>query len=207
MLSILRSGIVSTFFLLYPYLVFRGIQEGFVWFAPLVIAAMYFYQGCREVTIKIKVRKFMLSLGLIVGILFFQSFLAKLLPTLIQLLLMYFFGKTLIHGPPLIERFVRLEFSELPPGVIDYCRQLTLLWTGFFAFNAVMCSSLALWGPPSWWAIYTGVIIFLLTGLFMIGEYFFRHYKFPGMAIPDIKTSVRNMVVNARQIWLDLYAG
>jgi uncharacterized membrane protein len=120
--------------------------------------------------------------------------------------LMYFFGKTLLHGPPLIERFVRLEFTELPTGIVEYCRQLTILWTGFFAFNAVMCSSLALWAPPSWWALYTGIIIFVLTGLLMVGEYIFRHYKFPDLHIPDIKSSARNMVTNTRKIWLDLYA-
>lgn len=207
MLSVLRSALVTAFFLLYPYLVFRGIQEGIVWFAPLVIASIYFYQGFREEKIAARARKLMMALALILGIIFFQSLTAKLLPTLIQLFLMHFFYKTLIHGPPLIERFVRLEFSELPPGVIEYCRQLTMLWTGFFAFNALICSGLALWGQSSWWAVYTGVIIFLLTGVLMIGEYIFRHYKFPDMEIPDLKTSARNMVVNARQIWQDLYAG
>jgi len=206
-LSVLRSGLVTAFFLLYPYLVFRGIQEGIVWFAPLVIASIYFYQGFREEHIAARVRKLMAALALIVGIVFFQSLTAKLLPTLIQLFLMHFFYRTLVNGPPLIERFVRLEFSELPAGVVEYCRQLTILWTGFFAFNALMCSGLALWGQASWWAVYTGVIIFLLTGILMIGEYIYRHYKFPDMEIPDLKTSARNMVVNARQIWQDLYAG
>jgi uncharacterized membrane protein len=205
-LSLLRSGIITTFFLIYPYLVFRGIQEGIVWFAPMAIATLYIYQGCRESRLEVRTKKFLIALGLIIGIFFFQSFTAKLIPTLFQLLLMYFFGKTLFHGPPLIERFVRLEFSELPAGIVKYCWQLTVLWTGFFAFNAVMTSTLALWGSPSWWAIYSGVIIFLLTGLLMVGEYIFRHYKFPDMIIPDIKSSARNMVINARQIWLDLYA-
>jgi uncharacterized membrane protein len=187
-------------------LVYRGIQEGVVWFAPLVIATLYLYQGIRESRFEVKTKKLLIALGLIIGIFFFQSFTAKLIPMLFQLVLMYFFGKTLFHGPPLIERFVRLEFSELPAGIVAYCRQLTILWTGFFAFNAVMCSGLALWGPHSWWALYTGVIIFLLTGLLMVGEYIFRHYKFPDMHIPDIKSSARNMVINTRKIWLDLYA-
>jgi uncharacterized membrane protein len=207
MVSVFRSGIVTAFFLLYPYLVFRGIQEGIVWFAPLVIASIFFYQGLREERIAPRVKKLFMALALVVGIIFFQSITAKLLPTLIQLILMYFFYKTLIHGPPLIERFVRLEFSELPAGVIEYCRQLTIVWTGFFGFNALICSSLALWGQASWWAVYSGIIIFLLTGVLMIGEYIFRHFKFPDMEIPDLKTSARNMVVNARQIWQDLYAG
>lgn len=207
MQSAFRSGIITLFFLLYPYLVFRGLQEGVVWFAPLIIATVYFYQGVTETRTAVKARKIMFAVILVAGIVFFQTITAKLLPTLIQLFLMSFFYKTLVQGPPLIERFVRLEFSELPAGVVSYCRQLTILWTGFFAFNAVVCSSLALWGQSSWWALYSGVVIFLLTGVLMIGEYIFRHYKFPDMEIPDVKTSVRNMVVNSRQIWRDLYAG
>jgi uncharacterized membrane protein len=204
--SLLRSGIVTTFFLLYPYLVFRGLQEGMVWFAPLAIATLFCYQSYHEQRPDVRVKKLLIAACLIIGVFFFQSFTAKLLPTLFQLVFMYFFYKTLRQGPPLIERFVRLEFNELPPGIVDYCRQLTILWTGFFGFNALMCSILALWGPASWWAFYSGVMIFILTGLLMIGEYIFRHYKFPDMHIPDLKTSARNMAINAKQIWLDLYA-
>jgi uncharacterized membrane protein len=205
-LAHLRSIIVSAFFLLYPYIVFRGLQEGAVWLAPSIIAGMYLYQGLKEQQPAAKVKRLLIVSVLILGIYFFQSFTAKLMPTLIQLLLMYFFGKTLFQGPPLIERFVRLEFSEIPTELLVYCRQLTQVWTGFFAFNAIVCSVLALSAPPAWWALYTGIVIFLLTGLLMIGEYIFRHYRFPDLQIPDMKTTARNLILNTRQIWLDLYA-
>ncbi|NOT10552.1 MAG: hypothetical protein HOP23_01740 [Methylococcaceae bacterium] len=206
MLPFIRSSLITAFFLLYPYLVFRGLQEGVVWLGPMVIASLFFYQGFRETRFEVRIKKLLVASTLIIGLFFFQALTAKLMPTLIQLVLMYFFGKTLQHDPPLIERFVRLEFPELPPEIIHYCRQLTFVWTFFFAFNALVCSGLAVWGPSSWWAIYSGVIIFLLTGLLMIGEYIFRHYHFPDLQIPDMKTSARNMVINARKIWQDMYA-
>jgi uncharacterized membrane protein len=206
MLVIARKIIASSIFLLYPYLVYRGIQGGMVWLAPAIIATLLFIQALRATDSRVKSKKITLASLLLLGMLFFQSFTAKLIPTLIQLALMHFFGKTLIKGPPLVERFVRLEFADVPDEIVRYCRQLTVLWTGFFAFNAIMCSSLALWGQPSWWALYTGVIIFVLTGVLMVGEYIFRHYRFPTLTIPDVKTSLRNMLINSRQIWLDVQA-
>ncbi len=207
MLSSLRKGVVSSLVLLYPYLVYRGIQSGVVWLGPSVLATILFVQAVKENQPKSRYVKLACSILLILGMVFFQNVTAKLLPTLIQLYLMYFFYKTLEKGPPLIERFVRLEFEELPDGVQKYCRQLTLLWTGFFGFNALMCSALAIWGAPEWWAIYTGVLIFVLTGLLMLGEYIFRHFRFPNMEIPDFKSSARNMLSYSRKIWLDARAG
>jgi hypothetical protein len=44
---VLRSIITSLLFLLYPYLVYRGIQEGVVWFAPAIIASIYLFQAIK----------------------------------------------------------------------------------------------------------------------------------------------------------------
>jgi uncharacterized membrane protein len=201
-----RAASATVLVLLYPYLVYRGIQAGTVWLAPSLMIAYLGYQAFVEPRPSIKVKKGAMALMLAVGILFFQTFIAKMLPTLIQLLLMVFFGKTLRQGPPLIERFVRLDFPELSPDLIHYARQLTILWTCFFAANALICTILAVFAPASWWAIYTGVMLLALTTLLMAGEYIYRHYRFPHLEIPDIKTTIYRMVLNSRQIWRDLYA-
>ena len=207
MLTALRSVMVTTVFLGYPYLVYLGMEKGIVWFAPTVISGFYLYSGFNAQDSKIKQKKITIALLLLAGAIFFQSITAKLLPIFIQLMLMHFFGSTLFYNkPPLIERFVRLEFPELPPGIAAYCRQLTWLWTGFFAFNAVMCVALALWAPSSWWAIYNGILVFVFTGLLMVGEYVWRHFKFPDLDIPSVKSSARNMMINGRKIWQDVHA-
>jgi uncharacterized membrane protein len=102
---------------------------------------------------------------------------------------------------------VRLEFAEFPPGVAEYCRLLTVIWTGFFAANALICLLLAFYAPTSWWAMYTGVGIFVLTGLLMVGEYVYRHFLFPDMEIPSVKSSVKSMAINCRSIWDDVKSG
>lgn len=206
MFAVVRKLLASSLFLLYPYLVYRGLQAGFVWLAPAIVSAVLLQQALRSSDTAIRNKKALLALVFIGGMVFFQDFTAKLIPSLIQLALMHFFGKTLIKGPPLIERFVRLEFSDIPEELLIYTRQLTFVWTAFFGFNVLMCSGLALWGQPAWWALYSGVIMFALTGLLMVGEYIFRHYRFPTLEIPDVKSSARTMIINSRQIWLDVQA-
>ena len=195
--------------LLYPYLVYKGIQAGVVWFAPLMIISFYLYQAFHSTDTKVRLGKASIAAMLLIGVIFFQAATAKLLPVAIQLMLMHFFGKTLLksHAPSLIERFVRLEFPEFPPGVAEYCRLLTIIWTGFFAFNVVVCSLLALYAPAAWWAIYTGVGLFVLTGLLMVGEYIYRHFRFPELEIPDVKSSIKSMAINCRSIWQDVHSG
>jgi len=213
MKTLLRIIISIMVFLLYPYLVYRGVQEGVVWFAPAAIASVYFYQAVNARSRKIRIQKLAIVLMLFVGAIYFQDTVAKLVPIIIQLSLMLFFGKTLLpnKGPSLVERFASLEFPVMPPVLMRYCRHLTVMWTGFFAFNVLACLYLALFAPVQWWAIYTGVLIFVLTALIMIAEYIWRFFMFrridlPAAQIPGIKETVKMMFINGRKIWLDIQA-
>jgi len=201
-----RSILLTLIFLVYPYLVYRGMQQGVVWFAPTLIAGFYINDAMKTQHKQRRMMKLLIALVLLTGAVFWQALTAKLLPIFIQLTLMHFFGTTLFKGPSLIERFVRMEFADFPPEIVTYCWQLTLLWTGFFAFNALVCAGLALWGSDVWWAFYNGVMIFVLTGVLMVGEYIWRHFRFPELDIPSPKSSVRNMIVNGRAIWKEVHA-
>lgn len=206
MIGILRSIVAALLFVAYPYLVYKGMQSGIVWTGPALIAAVYIDQARRAATLQRKLQKLLPALLLVGGALFFQDITAKLVPVLIQLMLLHFFAATLRDGPPLIERFVRLEFDDFPQEVTEYCRQLTLLWSGFFAFNALMCSLLALFAPDAWWAFYNGVMIYTLMGALMIGEYIWRHFRFPDLDIPSPQSTVKSLIGNSRKIWQDVHA-
>ena len=210
---VLRSIISAIVFLLYPYLVYRGVQEGVVWFAPAAIASIYFYQAVKARKRRVRLQKLGIVIMLFLGAIFYQDLMAKLIPIIIQLSLMLFFGKTLLRdkGPSLVERFAQLEFPNVPPVLSRYCRHLTMLWTGFFAFNVLACAILAVSAPVEWWAIYTGVLIFVLTALLMVAEYIWRFFLFrridlPADEIPGVKESAKTMIVNGRKIWLDVQA-
>ncbi|MGR9115351.1 MAG: hypothetical protein ACU85E_06260 [Gammaproteobacteria bacterium] len=208
MLGIAKSVLVTCLFLAYPYLVYRGMESGLVWLAPAIFSGIYLLQAVSARRVKIKIYKASVAIGLLLGAYYLQTFTAKVMPVLIQLMLLFFFGRTLLKGkgPSLIESFVRLEFPEFPPGVSEYCRRLTLMWTGFFAFNAVMCVVLAVWGTDFWWTLFNGVFIYLMIGVLMIGEYIYRHFRFPDLWIPDPKSTLKTMIVNGRKIWLDVQA-
>ncbi len=206
MLGVIKSIFFTLLFMSYPYLIYRGIESGMVWVAPAFFSGIYLMQSFATRNVKIKLYKAFVSIALLLGAYYLQTITAKVLPVLIQLMLMCFFGRTLLKGkgPSFIESFVRLEFPDFPPGVSEYCRQLTVLWTGFFAFNALMCVALALWGNDAWWALYNGVFIYLMIGLLMIGEYIYRHFRFPDLGIPDPGSTIKTMIVNGRKIWMDV---
>ena len=208
MLGVIKSIMVTCLFLGYPYLIYKGIETGMVWVAPAIFSGIFLMQSFAETSVKIKILKAMLAIGLLLGAYYLQTVTAKALPVLIQLMLMYFFGRTLLEGkgPSFIESFVRLEFPELPSEIICYCRQLTIMWTGFFAFNALMCVGLAVLGDDVWWALYNGVFIYLMIGLLTTGEYIYRHFRFPDLTIPDPKSTIKSMFSNGRKIWMDVQA-
>ncbi|NOQ64688.1 MAG: hypothetical protein GQ582_09275 [Methyloprofundus sp.] len=209
---ILRSIIIGTFFAFYPYLVYKGVQAGVVWFAPILIATLYLYQAVIAKNRRVRVKNLALVSILLAGCFYFPALMAKLIPIFVQFSLMLFFGKTLFKSkaPSLVERFAEIDFPEIPPVVSRYCWYVTLMWASFFAFNVVTCIALALFAPVSWWAIFTGVLIFALSTLLMVMEYIVRHFYFRRLdpelqaQIPSVKESMRSMVVNGKQIWLSV---
>lgn len=134
--------------------------------------------------------------GKLIGI----ASILKLSPLLIHASLFYLFYQSL-KDMPLIERFARLDFDDLPHGIAEYCRKLTILWSVFFALNIVACLGLALWGDDDVWAMYNGFVVYVLIISLMLGEYVWRHFAFPDLEIPPLWHSMRNIVKNGHKIW------
>lgn len=132
--------------------------------------------------------------------LFGVAAIPRLSPLLIHAGLFYLFFRSL-KDVPLIERFARLDFDELPPGIPEYCRKLTILWSVFFALNIAGCLWLAWWGNDHIWVLYNGLIVYLLIVGLMLGEYVWRHFAFPDLEIPPLSHSMRNMLKNGHKIW------
>lgn len=100
------------------------------------------------------------------------------LPVLINAALLFTFGSTLRVGPPLVERFARMQVQDLRPEEVRYCRTVTAIWSGFFVVNGLTAGLLAWRAPVAWWALYTGLIAYVLIGLLGAGEYIVRKYRF-----------------------------
>lgn len=121
-----------------------------------------------------------LSLALLVGVGAAlgepRFFLA--LPVLVNLTLLANFAASLREPVSLVERYARMQDPALPDGERDYCRQVTRAWCWFFVANAGVCAVLAVAAPLAWWALYTGVLAYILVGLGFTIEYIVRKRTF-----------------------------
>jgi len=103
---------------------------------------------------------------------------AKVYPVLISLAFASAFGWSLLNPPSLVERFARIRNPELPPRGQVYCRKVTLVWFLWLVLNAVISAALALWGAVGVWALWTGVLSYVVMGLLFVGEIGLRRRTF-----------------------------
>lgn len=95
-------------------------------------------------------------------------------PVLINLVMLIAFGSSLWAKQSLVERLARLQTADLPPQAIGYTRKVTQLWCLVFILNLIVCITLILIENYHYWALYTGIISYLIIGLVMAGEYCVR---------------------------------
>lgn len=109
------------------------------------------------------------------------------LPVLANVLLLAHFANSLRGPVSLVERMARIQEPELPPGGPEYCRKVTKVWCAFFVANGAVAAGLAIWAPLPWWALYTGLLAYLLMGLLFTVEFVVRKVTFRrfGDSLPD----------------------
>ena len=98
----------------------------------------------------------------------------KLYPVLVNAALLLVFGLSLRFGPPVVERFARLREPELPPAAVTYTRRVTQVWCGFFVLNGGISLATALWSSERTWALYNGLIAYILIGALFAAEWLVR---------------------------------
>lgn len=95
-------------------------------------------------------------------------------PVWVNLLMLLLFGGSLLAKQSLVERLARLQNPDLPPRAVAYTRRVTQIWCLFFVFNGSTAAALAILAQHDWWAVYTGIIAYVLMGLLMGGEFAYR---------------------------------
>jgi uncharacterized membrane protein len=114
------------------------------------------------------------ALVLAVMVLFDAAVAAKAYPALLSLLIAAVFGNSLRHPPSLIERLARLRDPALTVAGQEYCRNVTWLWTIWLVTNAAMAAGLAIWGSIAIWALWTGLLSYIVTAALFLGEIVLR---------------------------------
>lgn len=158
----------------YPALWYYGREAGwFVWLA----AAMCGLWLLRALTAKLPQQRY--------AALFVTLFFAAVLvfgrrdsmywyPVLVNLMMLAVFGGSLFAGQTVIERLARLQQPDLPEKAVRYTRRVTQVWGVFFIINGTLAALLARLGRYDWWAVYTGVIAYVLMGMLFAGEWLYR---------------------------------
>jgi uncharacterized membrane protein len=100
------------------------------------------------------------------------------LPVFFSATMLMSFGVTLLHPPSLVETMARLSVPDLTSEEAAYCRRMTQFWAVFFLVNG----SIALWtvwgGSLKKWALYNGLVAYLLVGGIFAAEFLYRHWRF-----------------------------
>lgn len=99
------------------------------------------------------------------------------LPVLINLALLLQFAGSL-RGTPLVERFARMQQPHLSAAQVAYCRRVTHVWCAFFVLNGGVSALLARFASLSAWALYNGLIAYVLMGVLGASEYVVRKFRF-----------------------------
>lgn len=170
----MRSALLLLLSLLYPLAVWLALGRLEPrWIALLLFAlAALRALGTREPTwISIAVAAAVLA---ILSTVLNAAVPLKLYPVAVNATLLTVFAISLIKPPSAIERLARLREPNLPAAAIAYTRRVTQVWCGFFVFNGSLALLTALYADEALWALYNGLVAYLLMGLLLAGEWLLR---------------------------------
>ncbi|WP_077034416.1 hypothetical protein [Pelomonas sp. KK5] len=171
----MRAVIVFAITAAYPLLVFLGLGHFEPRWLALMLAALALLRalGSRND----RFWWWAAAAGLVlaaVSALANEALPLKLYPVLVNTVLLLVFGASLRHPPSMIERLARLREPALDARGVAYTRRVTQVWCGFFALNGSIALATALWGSDRSWALYNGLISYLLIGALFAGEWLVR---------------------------------
>ena len=177
--------LVGTVGLAYPLLVYAGLR----FFGPRILAAaaallLLVHAGAswrrwrRRDVLRAAVPFVLVAAILAVVAAFNDGRILLFVPALVNAVMLIAFARTLVHGPSMVETFARLRHPELLASRGPYLRAVTCVWSGFFALNIAISLFLALHSTLAAWALYNGVLGYVLMGLLLGGERVYRYWRF-----------------------------
>lgn len=83
-------------------------------------------------------------------------------PVLVNAALLLVFAASLVSPPSVIERIARLSDPALPPAAVVYTRRVTVVWAVFFVLNGAAAFYTARFTSIDTWALYNGLIAYVL---------------------------------------------
>ena len=99
-------------------------------------------------------------------------------PALVNVALLLAFALSFAARETLIETLALAQVGTLSAAEHVYCRRVTALWCAFLLANTGVITWLALAGTRESWALYTGLVAYVLMGLLFSAEFIYRHWRF-----------------------------
>ena len=181
-----RTHIGQILFALYPLLIFAGLQfldPRSVGLLVLIALAVRFRRHVVRLFTGFSVVQFV-ALGMppLLGVAVLATnseALLRLYPAAISASMLVLFGVTLVHPPTMVERFARLQEQYLSPASVRYTRRVTETGCALFVVNGAIAAYTAVSASREAWALYNGVIAYLLMGTLFAGERLLRRRLLP----------------------------
>lgn len=199
--NVTKPIVIACLVIAYPFLSAYLAGLGFASFELLIFSALTLWRGMTATLPAARLGSFSLAAVLLAGAYFANAYFIWLVPSFAYLWLTALFGHTLWSPPSFCERLVRLQFPDFMPGIAEYCRELTWVWTLFFAVNVVVCAVLPAIAGQQAWALYTGVLVYGLMGLLGMGEWFYRQRRFPDLEIPPAMETFKCIALNGHKVF------
>jgi uncharacterized membrane protein len=180
------AAIGHVLFGLYPLLIFAGLHyldPRSVGLLLLVALVLRHRAQAAKLLAHFSVAQFgALALPLVLGVavlLTNSETLLRLYPASISASMLLLFGLTLLYPPSMVERFARLQEPDLSPARVRYTRRVTEVWCAFFVVNGLVAAYTAVLASREAWALYNGLIAYLLMGALFIAERLLRSRLVP----------------------------
>lgn len=175
--SIVR-GLVLLVVAVYPIAIFFGIKTlppgVFGILLAVLLGIRFGVIRSRERLVLIPVLAVLMTYAILAAVLQSQRFLLYY-PVLMNACLFGVFAWSLRGDEPFLLRIVRASGAKISPQGPTYLRRLTIVWAGFFVLNGAV----AVWTTTQTlevWALYNGLIAYILVGCLAAGEWLFRLY-------------------------------
>ena len=176
----LLASLTGLLIILYPFLVYWGLAR----FEPrhlalllLVMLVLRFFSSsiARPAPPAILLTFTIAGLALVlVAVISNDDQALKLYPVVVNFSLLLIFLFSLRYPPTVIERIAEAIESSLSSSARLYTRQVTKLWCGFFLVNGVISVLTSVFASMAVWALYNGLVAYLLMGLLFACEYMYR---------------------------------
>ena len=99
-----------------------------------------------------------------------------LYPVLVNTVCFSVFAWSLYRSPSIIECFARLTEKRLSAEAVRYTRNVTKIWCLFFIVNGGIAACTFLHGDMAVWALYNGLLSYILMGTLLGTEWIYRKW-------------------------------